>query len=391
MPDAIGPHGMPIGWQPELGRLPRDPEKPALLLRALAVPVALPTPPTELHNIELDPDTVMLGNNVEGNCVFVSIERDRRISAAALGVKITWLTAAQVVAKYHAYTGISTPPGPGAVAQTAYNWVRKDPAGWGGNHLLFFAEVPQTELAIRQACSEFQSVITCEVIRAAQEYPAKTWDHTTTAVLGGHATPGGTYTAMADFLKTWGYIVRVTPAFFANDIDEIDVLVWDFQWETLTYERQVTLIADIQTLTGKTWTGPAPVPPVVVSPPRSAVNITAIPPVRLLDTRSGNGLSGKFTAHVPRSVQIAGRGTIPAGAAIVTGNLTVCNAAAKGNVAVGPDPIVKPDTSTLNFKAGDELANGFTSALRADGTLALVLGDGTSADLILDITAYFTP
>jgi hypothetical protein len=135
-----------------------------------------------------------------------------------------------------------------------------------------------------------------------------------------------------------------------------------------------------------------PAPPAPPTPPRSAVNITpVIPPVRLLDSRSGLGLSGKFTAHVPRAVQIAGRGGIPAGAILIAGNLTVATAATKGNVSIGPDQVASPTTSTLNFKAGDELANGFIAALHSDGTLALVLGDGTTADLIVDVTAYFTP
>lgn len=147
---------------------------------------------------------------------------------------------------------------------------------------------------------------------------------------------------------------------------------------------------------GEAWkavdTAPIPVPPAPApTTSRTAMNITAISPVRLLDTRSGNGLSGKFTAHVPRSVQIAGRGGIPANAVIVTGNLTVTGAATKGNATISADPVAKPTSSTINFVPGVDLANGFTSALRADGTLALVMGDGTAADFVIDITAYFTP
>jgi hypothetical protein len=135
---------------------------------------------------------------------------------------------------------------------------------------------------------------------------------------------------------------------------------------------------------------PAPIPPAPVTTSRTAVNITAISPVRLLDTRSGNGLSGKFSAHIPRSVQIAGRGGIPANATIVAGNLTVTNAATKGNATVGPAQTPNPTSSTIDFVSGVDLANGFTSALNTDGTLALVMGDGTTADFVIDISAYFT-
>ncbi len=139
-------------------------------------------------------------------------------------------------------------------------------------------------------------------------------------------------------------------------------------------------------------TAPIPIPPPTPAPTsRTAVNITAISPVRLLDTRSGNGLSGKFSSHIPRAVQIAGRGGIPANATIVNGNLTVTGAATKGNATISADAVAKPTSSTINFVPGVDLANGFTSALAADGTLALVMGDGTTADFVIDITAYFTP
>ena len=385
----------PPGWKPQLGLLPKIADRATMFLRALGVAeeLLLPTPPDELHNIELDPDTDMLGNNVQGNCVFVAIERNRRIAAAALGVAITWLTAQQVVDKYQAYTGIKTAPGPGAVAQQAFNWVRKS-AGWGGNKLLFFAGLPITERAIRQACSEFQSVITCELIRAPQEWPAKVWDLTPATiklpVKGGHATPGGSYTKLRDFLKTWGYIVEVTPAFFAGAIDEIDVLVWDFQWASLTYARQVSLIADIQELTGKTWDGPAPANP--PTPARSAVNYVAIPPVRILDTRSGVGLSGAFAPHAPRKVGVTGKGGIPANAVAVCGNLTVTGQKSSGYLSIGPDAQVNPTTSTLNFPLGDDRANAIAGvALNPDGTLAITLVGAGPAHALLDINGYFTP
>ena len=49
-------------------------------------------------------------------------------------------------------------------------------------------------------------------------------------------------------------------------------------------------------------------------------------PTRLLDTRTGNGLSGRFRSRTVRTVQIAGRGSIPGDAIAVTGNLTATGA-----------------------------------------------------------------
>jgi hypothetical protein len=375
---------MPDETRGLLGRLPRPEGQPALELRSLPFVPALPAYPPELHNIEKALEPSLLGNDVWGDCVFVSIEMNRRIAAAALGIAVTHLTAAEVVAKYKAFTGTTTPPGPGAVILNALNWVRKNPAGWGGNHLLFYADVPHSEDALRHACFEFQSVITGELIRAAQEYPARKWIHTLTAVLGGHATPGGTYTALLDFLRTWGYIVEVDPSFFAADIDEIVVCVWDFMWETLSYERQVQLIADLQTLTGKPWNGPAPVMPYT---PRTAMSSHFFTPTRVLDTRTANKplLPGE-----DRVVQIAGVGPIPANAVGIAGNLTFASPTAVGFVAVTPTRYVGP-SSTVNFGRGQAPdPNGFDCGL-SDGTLSLHNDSKGTVHVVLDVTRADVP
>ncbi|MBI2777588.1 MAG: SH3 domain-containing protein, partial [Chloroflexi bacterium] len=47
---------------------------------------------------------------------------------------------------------------------------------------------------------------------------------------------------------------------------------------------------------------------------RPGSTYVALPPTRLLDSRSGNGLSGAFGANVPRSFVVAGRGGVPTNA-----------------------------------------------------------------------------
>ncbi len=118
-----------------------------------------------------------------------------------------------------------------------------------------------------------------------------------------------------------------------------------------------------------------------------------LPPARLLDTRAGNGLSGAFSANVPRTFQVAGRGGVPANAVAVTGNLTVTNQGSAGYAYLGPDPVIGPTSSTINFPAGDTRANGVTVALGPGGTLAATLGPGMAggADLLFDVTGYFLP
>ncbi|MGD0862239.1 MAG: glycosyl hydrolase family 18 protein [Candidatus Limnocylindrales bacterium] len=114
-------------------------------------------------------------------------------------------------------------------------------------------------------------------------------------------------------------------------------------------------------------------------------------PVRVLDTRYGFGLTGPFKEGQVRSLKIAGAvGGVPAGAIAVTGNLTVTRATAAGYVRFGSS--VSGTASTINFKAGDNRANGVTLGLAANGSLSGVYYASSAKDtvqLIFDITGYF--
>jgi len=116
-----------------------------------------------------------------------------------------------------------------------------------------------------------------------------------------------------------------------------------------------------------------------------------ITPVRLLDTRTGNGLSGKFSANVPRTVDIAGRAGIPANAVAITGNLTVVNQTQGGYASLTQTQIVNPATSTINFPLGDTRANNLTSPLSGTGDVSIVYkaAPGKTTNFVLDVTGYF--
>jgi hypothetical protein len=117
-----------------------------------------------------------------------------------------------------------------------------------------------------------------------------------------------------------------------------------------------------------------------------------VTPVRLLDTRSGNGHSGKLSANTPMTFQISGRNGIPSYATAVTGNVTVVNPTNSWAVYLGPDPVASPGSSTINFNAGDIKANGVTVALSASGSLSATYMsfNGNTTDLVFDVTGYFT-
>jgi subtilisin family serine protease len=116
-------------------------------------------------------------------------------------------------------------------------------------------------------------------------------------------------------------------------------------------------------------------------------------PIRLLDTRNGNGLSGRFAAGTPRTFAIIGRGGVPSGAAGITGNLTVVGETAGWAIFLGPAAAAAPATSNLNFVLGDIKANGFAVALSGSGTVSATYlsSAGNTTDLVLDVSGYFVP
>jgi outer membrane protein assembly factor BamB len=117
------------------------------------------------------------------------------------------------------------------------------------------------------------------------------------------------------------------------------------------------------------------------------------PPVRLLDTRIGNGLSGKLAANTPATFQVTGRGGIPLSATAVTGNVTVVNSSNSWAIYLGPNPVASPTTSTINFASGEIAGNGLTVALSTTGSLSAtyISSAGNTTDLVFDVTGYFTP
>ncbi len=124
----------------------------------------------------------------------------------------------------------------------------------------------------------------------------------------------------------------------------------------------------------------------------SGATYTAIAPSRMLNTRSGVGLTGKFTNHSPRSFQIAGVGSVPADAVAITGNLTVADQSGAGFVFLGPTASSNPTSSTLNFGSSGSLANAVTVSLDGTGKLAAVYvssKSGATTNLLLDVTGYF--
>ncbi len=130
------------------------------------------------------------------------------------------------------------------------------------------------------------------------------------------------------------------------------------------------------------------------TPDATGATYHALTPVRLLDSRSGNGLAGAFKTKVARTVQVTNRGGVPANATAVTGTLTVTGQTGAGYLYLGPVATSAPTSSTLNFPTGDTRANGVTVALGSGGTLSITYvarTSGRTAHVVFDVTGYFTP
>src|SRR5262252_493447 len=120
--------------------------------------------------------------------------------------------------------------------------------------------------------------------------------------------------------------------------------------------------------------------------------LIAVPPCRVVDTR-GNGFTGQYgppslAAGSPRSFTLIGRCGIAATAQAVSLNITVTNTQGPGFIKIFPQGGASPTVSTLNFSAGQTLANAAVVTLGAGGGVTIAAGvSGT--DLIVDTNGYY--
>lgn len=116
----------------------------------------------------------------------------------------------------------------------------------------------------------------------------------------------------------------------------------------------------------------------------------AVAPDRVLDTRDGTGAPpAKVAAGGVVTLQVAGRGGVPAGGATaVAMNVTVVDADDEGFVTVYPCGTGRPEASNLNHAAGETVPNLVTVRLAADGTVCLFAQ--RTVHLVADVAGYYT-
>jgi hypothetical protein len=110
----------------------------------------------------------------------------------------------------------------------------------------------------------------------------------------------------------------------------------------------------------------------------AALPFFALNPCRVADTR-GNGFSGAFgppsmPGSAPRDFPIAGQCGIPSNARAVSFNFTVTGTLGPGFLLVYPQGGVLPNVSTLNYLAGQTIANAAIVALGTGGGITAIPG-----------------
>ena len=118
-----------------------------------------------------------------------------------------------------------------------------------------------------------------------------------------------------------------------------------------------------------------------------------ITPCRLLDTR---GLARVGPRGIPVNAEEEFRAqvwgangdcTIPSGAGAVMMNVTVVAPATAGFVTVWPSTVGRPNTSNLNFSAGQTVPNAVTTKVGSDGGVKFY--STATTELIADIVGYY--
>ena len=108
---------------------------------------------------------------------------------------------------------------------------------------------------------------------------------------------------------------------------------------------------------------------------------TAVGPDRAVDTRLGGGsrVAAGSTLTIPVGTQYAGKS--------ISVNLTVTGALANGFATLYACDQAPPATSSLNYRAGQAIANGVITKVSAQGTVCVFLNQ--SAHVVLDVFGVF--
>jgi len=115
-----------------------------------------------------------------------------------------------------------------------------------------------------------------------------------------------------------------------------------------------------------------------------------VTPVRLLDTRSGNGApQGRVAAGGTVALQVGGAGGVPSsGVSSVILNVTVTGPEQPGFITAYADGTTKPLASNLNFVPNQTVPNLVIVPVGSNGIVDLFNGSAGQVDLVADVFGY---
>ena len=124
-------------------------------------------------------------------------------------------------------------------------------------------------------------------------------------------------------------------------------------------------------------------------PPVQPGGFTAVTPARILDTRAGLGApAAKVGSASVLELQVTGRGGLPAGGvSAVALNLTVTQPTNVGYLTVYPTGQARPVASSVNFAAGQTVANAVVVKVGTGGRVSIYNSSGTS-HLVADVSGW---
>jgi hypothetical protein len=171
---------------------------------------------------------------------------------------------------------------------------------------------------------------------------------------------------------------------------EIPISDWDVPGQSFQQEEQLQIMnhqviqTESVTPSGEEWISADALP-------SRDGNFIAIAPCRVADTRNPTGPYGgpAITSGDTREFDIDdGPCGVPANAIAYSLNFTVVSPSASGWIQVGPGGSPVPFVSTLNFGAGQTVANAAIVPSGPGGTIAVKAANAT-IHLIIDINGYF--
>jgi len=109
-------------------------------------------------------------------------------------------------------------------------------------------------------------------------------------------------------------------------------------------------------------------------------------PARLYDSRTKDG---PLRSGQVRTVQVAGKGGVPADARAVVLNVTSAKSLGPGHVVAYPSGSAVPATSTVNQMPGQDVANRTVVGL--SGGKINLSAQGAGSDVVVDVVGWFGP